>query len=50
LLGSVPVNGSGTAVWSTANLAAGKHTITATYAGGVNYASGSKSVTITLSK
>ncbi len=48
LLGSVPVNSSGQATFSTAGLAAGKHTITATYTGGANYASGSSSATITL--
>jgi fibronectin type 3 domain-containing protein len=50
LLGSVPVNGSGQSSFSTAGLAAGKHTITATYAGGSNYASGSASATITLAQ
>jgi fibronectin type 3 domain-containing protein len=50
LLGSIPVNASGTATFSTSSLTAGKHTITATYAGGANYASGSSSATITLAQ
>jgi hypothetical protein len=50
LLGSVPVNGSGQASLSTAGFSAGKHTVTATYAGGSNYASGSASATITLAQ
>ena len=48
LLGSVSVNGTGQASFSPASLATGKHTITATYSGGSNYASGSASATITL--
>jgi hypothetical protein len=48
LLSTVPVNASGQASYTTSSLAAGNHTITATYAGGTNYASGSDSVTITL--
>jgi hypothetical protein len=48
LLSTVPVNASGQATYSTSSLAAGSHTITATYAGGTNYASGSTSVSITL--
>ena len=48
LLGTVAVNSSGTAVFSTSTLAAGAHTITATYAEGMNYATGSSSATITL--
>jgi hypothetical protein len=48
LLSTVPVNASGQASYTTSSLAAGNHTITATYAGGNNYASGSDSVTITL--
>jgi len=50
LLAAVPVNASGQASFTTASLAAGTHTITATYAGGTNYASGSASVTITLTQ
>jgi hypothetical protein len=48
LLAAVPVNASGQASYTTANLPAGTDAITATYAGGANYASGSTSVTITL--
>ena len=48
LLSTVPVNGSGQASYTTTGLSAGTHTVTATYAGGTNYASGSSSVTITL--
>jgi hypothetical protein len=48
LLAAVPVNASGQASYTTANLPAGSDAITATYAGGANYASGSTSVTITL--
>ena len=50
LLSTVPVNASGQASYQTAGLAAGIHTITATYAGGTNYATGSSSVVITLVK
>jgi len=50
LLSTVPVNASGQASYTTAGLAAGTQTITATYAGGTNYASGSSSVTITLTQ
>jgi sugar lactone lactonase YvrE len=48
LLSTVPVNAGGVASYSTAGLAAASHTITASYAGGTNYASGSGSVTITI--
>ena len=48
LLATVPVNASGQASYTTASLPAGSQTITATYSGGTNYASGSSSVTITL--
>ena len=48
LLATVPVNASGQASYTTTTLPAGKQTITATYAGGTNYASGSASATITL--
>jgi hypothetical protein len=48
LLATVPVNANGQASYSTTKLAAGSHTIAATYSGGVNYASGSSSVTIRL--
>lgn len=47
-LATVPVDGSGTASFATAGLAAGSHTVKATYDGGANYASGVSSVTITL--
>jgi sugar lactone lactonase YvrE len=48
LLATVPVNSSGQASFTTTSLPAGKQTITATYSGGINYASGSSSATITL--
>ena len=48
LLSTVPVNAGGQASFTIASLSAGNHTITATYAGGTNYASGTGSVTITL--
>jgi polygalacturonase/sugar lactone lactonase YvrE len=48
LLATIPVNGSGIAAYTTSSLTAGSHTVTATYAGGTNYATGSSSVTITL--
>jgi sugar lactone lactonase YvrE len=48
LLATAPVNANGQASYATSSLAAGTHTITATYGGGTNYASGSTSVTITL--
>jgi fibronectin type 3 domain-containing protein len=50
LLATVPVNSSGAASYSTASLPVGSDSITATYAGGANYASGSTSVTITIVK
>jgi hypothetical protein len=50
LLATVPVNSNGQASYSSTALAPGPHTITATYSGGVNYASGSSSVSITLTK
>jgi len=50
LLSTIPVNSSGQASYTTAGLSAGTHTVTATYAGGTNYASGSTSVTITLTQ
>jgi hypothetical protein len=48
LLATVPVNASGQASYATSSLPNGSDTITATYAGGTNYASGSSSVTITI--
>lgn len=48
LLSTVPVNATGQASYTTSSLSAGSHTITATYAGGTNYASGSGTATITV--
>ena len=48
LLATVPVNSSGKASYSTTTLPVGRQTITAAYAGGTNYASGSSSATITI--
>jgi hypothetical protein len=48
LMANIPVNASGQASYTTAALSAGIHTVTATYSGGSNYASGSSSVTIIL--
>ncbi|MGA9672085.1 MAG: Ig-like domain-containing protein, partial [Terracidiphilus sp.] len=48
LMSTIKVNASGQASYSTTGLSAGIHTITATYAGGTNFASGSSSVIITL--
>ncbi|MGA7159207.1 MAG: pectinesterase family protein [Acidobacteriaceae bacterium] len=48
LLAAVPVNSSGKASYTTSSLPQGNQTITATYTGGTNYASGSASVTISL--
>jgi sugar lactone lactonase YvrE len=50
LLAMVPVNSNGQASYTTSSLPVGSQTITATYAGGTNYATGSTSVTITLVK
>ncbi|WP_263418287.1 pectinesterase family protein [Terriglobus albidus] len=50
LLQTVPVNSSGQASYATSGLSAGSHAITATYAGGTNYASGSASVNITMAQ
>jgi hypothetical protein len=50
LLATVPVNSTGQASYTTSTLPAGQDTITATYAGEANYASGSGSVTITLTR
>jgi hypothetical protein len=50
LLATVPVNPSGKADYATASLTIGYHTITATYSGGANYASGSNSVTIMITR
>jgi hypothetical protein len=48
LLATVAVNSSGQASYTTTGLSTGIHTITATYAGGTNYAAVSSSVTITI--
>lgn len=48
LLATVAIDGNGKASFSTSDLPVGSNTITATYNGGSNYASGSTSVTITL--
>ncbi|HSY34752.1 MAG TPA: Ig-like domain repeat protein [Acidobacteriaceae bacterium] len=48
LLATVPVNSAGQASYITSTLPTGQDTITGTYGGGTNYASGSSSVTITL--
>jgi len=50
LLATIPVNANGQASSASASLSAGTHTINATYAGGTNYASGSASVTITITQ
>lgn len=50
LLQTLPVNGSGVAVYSTTALPVGSDVITATYSGGTNYGTGSASVTITVAK
>jgi Bacterial Ig-like domain (group 3) len=49
-LATIPVNANGQASSASASLSAGTHTINATYAGGTNYASGSASVTITVTQ
>ncbi len=50
LLATVQVNVGGQARYATSSLSAGSHTITATFVNGTNYASGSASVNITLTK
>jgi len=50
LLSTVPVNGSGQASYTTTTLPVGIQTITATYTGGANYASGSGTATITIAQ
>ncbi len=50
LLATVPVNSAGQASYSTSKLPTGQQTITAAYAGGTNYASGSSSATISIVK
>ena len=50
LLATVPVDVNGQAAFSTGGLSAGLHIITATYANGVNYGTGSSSVTILITK
>ena len=48
LLGTVPVDSSGRATYTTSTFVAGSHHITATFASAANYASGSASATITV--
>jgi len=48
LLSTVPVNSSGQAAYTTAALAAGSHSISATYAEGIGYATASATVYITV--
>jgi hypothetical protein len=48
LLSTVPVGADGKAVYSTASLSSGMHTISATFAGAADYASASSSATIQL--
>jgi len=48
LLATVPINSMGQSSYTTSTLPSGSQTITATYSGGTNYASGSGSATITL--
>jgi hypothetical protein len=48
LLATVPVNSSGQASYATSSLTAGSQKITATYSGGTNYATGSTTVSITI--
>jgi hypothetical protein len=50
LLATVPVNSTGQASYTTSSLPAGSQTITASYSGGTNYASGSANITITLAQ
>jgi hypothetical protein len=50
LLATVPVDDQGQASASTSSLSAGLHTITATYANGINYASGSSKIAIIVVK
>jgi sugar lactone lactonase YvrE len=50
LLATVPVSSTGTASYATSSLTVGKHAITATYANGANYSSGSSSATITIAQ
>lgn len=47
-LGTVAVNSSGQATFTTANLGSGKHSITAAYSGTANYAEGASTATITV--
>jgi hypothetical protein len=48
LLATIPVDSTGHASFTTSNLTAGSHNITATFLGADNYASGSASATIAL--
>jgi hypothetical protein len=47
-LAAVPVDVSGQASFATSGLSVGTHTLTAAYANGTNYSTGSQSVTITI--
>jgi hypothetical protein len=49
-LTTVPVDGTGSASFSSCALAVGAHKITANYAGGANYANGSAGITITVAQ
>ncbi len=48
LLVTVPVDSSGKASYTTSSLPVGSQKITATYSGGVNYATGSTTITVTI--
>jgi sugar lactone lactonase YvrE len=50
LLATVPVNSSGQASYATSSLPVGSQTITATYSGGTNYATGSGTANITIAQ
>jgi sugar lactone lactonase YvrE len=50
VLATVPVNASGQASFTTSTLPVGSDTITAAYSGGANYATGSASVAITVTR
>jgi hypothetical protein len=48
LLATVPVDSSGKASYATSSLPVGSQKITATYSGGLNYATGSTTITVTI--
>lgn len=50
LLQTVPVDNNGQAAYATSSLSVGSHTITATYTGGTNYASGSRTINIAVAQ